>query len=209
MEMSDEKLKAHVAQAAKETAEMWGMSDSFIHVAHVNNLFTGHTLIPTAELEDLRRYVDVVDKLLATRDELLTAVPECEAHGNQCVPHAIEWVKTAAAELEALRARVKELETEQGECARYATRLAVSLAKRHPNGGVFEPWPHVLGLLTQIDNITVGLRDRVDQLEALVAEVLPIMLRYTKDVPLGHQPHMLAHRATDWLSKAGHTTPKQ
>lgn len=43
-------------------------------------------------IEALEKEVEVDEKLLAERDRLLDAIPACEAHGNQCVPHAIEWV---------------------------------------------------------------------------------------------------------------------
>jgi len=39
-----------------------------------------------------RQHVAVDEQLLAERDRLLDAIPECAAHGNRCVPNAIEWV---------------------------------------------------------------------------------------------------------------------
>jgi hypothetical protein len=43
--------------------------------------------------EELR----VTEELLAERNRLLDAIPECSVHGPQCVPHAIEWIKDEAA----------------------------------------------------------------------------------------------------------------
>jgi len=39
-----------------------------------------------------RQHVAVDEQLLAERDRLLDAIPECATHGNRCVPNAIEWV---------------------------------------------------------------------------------------------------------------------
>lgn len=40
-----------------------------------------------------REYIQVLKVLLVERDRLLDAIPECPVHGNQCVPHALEWVE--------------------------------------------------------------------------------------------------------------------
>lgn len=45
--------------------------------------------------QQLREELDVTDKLLATRDALLRSIPECEHHGDQCVPHATAWVQNS------------------------------------------------------------------------------------------------------------------
>ena len=50
-----------------------------------------------AQIEALAKEIKVDDELLAERDRLLDAIPACEAHGNRCVPHAIEWVRAALA----------------------------------------------------------------------------------------------------------------
>ena len=50
----------------------------------------------------LREELDVTDKLLATRDALLRTIPACEAHGDQCVPHAEAWVRNSIQVREAL-----------------------------------------------------------------------------------------------------------
>jgi len=41
---------------------------------------------------ELEAELKVADKLLETRNELLKFIPACEAHGDQCVPHALEWI---------------------------------------------------------------------------------------------------------------------
>ena len=50
-----------------------------------------------AHIEALEEEVATDDRLLAERDRLLDAIPECGAHGKRCIPHAIEWVQAALA----------------------------------------------------------------------------------------------------------------
>lgn len=38
-------------------------------------------------------YVRTLERLLAERDRLLDAIPECPAHGSGCIPHALEWIE--------------------------------------------------------------------------------------------------------------------
>ena len=45
-----------------------------------------------ARIEELEAELKVSDELLKDRDALLSAIPECPAHGK-CVPHAIEWIE--------------------------------------------------------------------------------------------------------------------
>jgi hypothetical protein len=35
----------------------------------------------------------VTNKLLAERNRVMEAIPECPEHGSQCVPHALEWIE--------------------------------------------------------------------------------------------------------------------
>lgn len=44
-------------------------------------------------ISELEEEVAVDNKLLAERDRLLDAIPACSAHGDKCIPHAIEWVR--------------------------------------------------------------------------------------------------------------------
>ena len=44
-------------------------------------------------IHQLREELRVTDQLLAERDRLLKAIPECPSHGDGCVPSAIEWVE--------------------------------------------------------------------------------------------------------------------
>jgi hypothetical protein len=42
---------------------------------------------------EAREEILVSDKLLAERNRVLSTIPACDAHGDQCVPHAIEWIE--------------------------------------------------------------------------------------------------------------------
>ncbi|HSV84549.1 MAG TPA: hypothetical protein VLK85_35550 [Ramlibacter sp.] len=72
----------------------------------------GHEVIRRSsvlELVDRRCQVEqevaVADKLLDERNRLLREIPACAAHGDQCIPHAIEWVQgmKAAADVSEVR----------------------------------------------------------------------------------------------------------
>ena len=41
---------------------------------------------------DLKHELEITDKILAERQRVLDAIPECKTHGK-CVPHAIEWIE--------------------------------------------------------------------------------------------------------------------
>jgi hypothetical protein len=43
-------------------------------------------------MKELEHELEVTDKLLDQRNEVMNAIPECPIHGKQCVPHAISWV---------------------------------------------------------------------------------------------------------------------
>ncbi len=65
----------------------------------------------------------------------------------------------AAAHAQGLREREQQTKA-------YATTLAVSLHAQHfSEAAQWEPLPDTLGLLTQIDNMVVGLRERIAELE--------------------------------------------
>ena len=48
--------------------------------------------LETATAEELRQHIRTTESVLAERDRVLEAIPECPLHGNQCVPHALEWI---------------------------------------------------------------------------------------------------------------------
>jgi hypothetical protein len=83
----------------------------------------GDMMTAPARIEALEREVEVDDKLLTEQDRLLDAIPACEAHGNQCVPHAIEWVR-AAKDLADLRKVIDRLQAILAEYAETIDALA-------------------------------------------------------------------------------------
>lgn len=42
--------------------------------------------------DDLKKELEVTDQILANRQQVLDAIPECPVHGK-CVPHALEWIQ--------------------------------------------------------------------------------------------------------------------
>ena len=51
------------------------------------------------ELNNLREELEVTDMILAEREKVLNAIPECPVHGSGCVPHALEWIDLAKSKL--------------------------------------------------------------------------------------------------------------
>lgn len=45
------------------------------------------------DLEQIKEYVRVTEKVLANYQSVLEAIPACEAHGDLCVSHAFDWIK--------------------------------------------------------------------------------------------------------------------
>lgn len=81
--------------------------------------------------------------------------------------------KTAiVSEIEILRARVAELESREEETRRYADRLAVNIKLKHFSDRApdWQPLPDTLGILTQRDNMTAGIGERVAELEKTLDE---------------------------------------
>src|SRR5687767_13654609 len=73
-----------------------------------------------------------------------------ERHEVEAMNYSVDWDGPGEADDETTEESRREL--------RYAHSLAVSLAARHyPDRPPFEPLPDLLGLLTQIDNMTTGL----------------------------------------------------
>lgn len=50
-----------------------------------------------AENEELKQNVYYSDQIIETRNRLLKLIPPCPVHGEECVPHAMEWVSAALA----------------------------------------------------------------------------------------------------------------
>ena len=94
-----------------------------------------------------------------------SVLPVCCAACHRAVAYtrdrhsADEAWNAAAAHAQGLREREQQTKA-------YATTLAVSLHAQHfSEAAQWEPLPDTLGLLTQIDNMVVGLRERIAELE--------------------------------------------
>lgn len=54
-----------------------------------------NTLVPTKWLQHMEEELKVTNRLLEARDKLLQEIPPCPLHGNECIPHAREWIQAA------------------------------------------------------------------------------------------------------------------
>ncbi len=45
------------------------------------------------QIEELKDEMEVDDRLLKGYSRVMDEIPECPAHGNRCVPHAVEWIR--------------------------------------------------------------------------------------------------------------------
>lgn len=43
-------------------------------------------------IRELETELATTNRLLEEREKLLSAIPECPAHGK-CIPHAVEWIE--------------------------------------------------------------------------------------------------------------------
>lgn len=55
-----------------------------------------------AENEQLKQNVFYSDQIIETRNRLLKSIPPCPMHGDECVPHAQDWVQAALKDAERL-----------------------------------------------------------------------------------------------------------
>lgn len=44
-------------------------------------------------IQRLEEEIEIDNKLIAERSRVLEAIPECTAHGSNCVPNALSWIK--------------------------------------------------------------------------------------------------------------------
>ena len=43
-------------------------------------------------IEEKEKELNVTDYLLESQYRVINAIPECELHGNRCIPNAVEWI---------------------------------------------------------------------------------------------------------------------
>lgn len=71
--------------------------DALEGIAERNTLLSdqerGHIMDAARRIRELEEEVRIGDTLLAERNRLLATIPGCDVHGQDCVPHAIEWVQ--------------------------------------------------------------------------------------------------------------------
>jgi len=41
---------------------------------------------------DIIKELELSDQIIERYKQLIHSIPECPVHGNECIPHAIEWV---------------------------------------------------------------------------------------------------------------------
>ena len=44
------------------------------------------------ELLEVRSYLKLTEELLEEQYRIMDSIPPCPAHGNRCVPYAVEWL---------------------------------------------------------------------------------------------------------------------
>lgn len=62
---------------------------------------------------DMQEEIKVDRVLLADKKRLLDEIPGCEVHGDDCVPHAIDWVRERKTERAALLERIRSAEVDR------------------------------------------------------------------------------------------------
>ena len=62
-----------------------------------SDLMREDTLTSLSALKQAYEEIHISDKLLEQRNKVLAAIPACPDHGDQCIPHAIEWVQESIA----------------------------------------------------------------------------------------------------------------
>ena len=50
---------------------------------------------------EMREEIAIDNKLIEARNRVLAAIPGCPDHGDQCIPHALEWIEAAKAAMAA------------------------------------------------------------------------------------------------------------
>jgi len=44
---------------------------------------------------ELKFLLELTEKRLEQTERLLKAIPPCPVHGDDCIPHALEWIENA------------------------------------------------------------------------------------------------------------------
>ena len=46
-----------------------------------------------SELEEVKKELKITDQLLNERQMVLNTIPECPIHGDNCIPHYMDWIE--------------------------------------------------------------------------------------------------------------------
>jgi len=109
-----EKLKA-LAEAANIAEPRWWDLSELSHRAVDDEGAEFIVAANPAAVLELIAEIELDNKIIAERELLLSAIPECAAHGK-CVPYAIQWVKDT-------QTQVAELLEERDQLKAYSESL--------------------------------------------------------------------------------------
>lgn len=157
------------------------------------SLATRATAALHARIDELEEELSLTEKILATRQQVLDAIPECPAHGGGCTPHALEWIGNA-----------KRLEAEQATLAYHAQGQAERIAELEN---------HMDGLMiTEYENHIAAIQAQLTDHERLLQQMQQAMTpkewfdwQYSYELP---KRWLAAAQATDgWIPVAERLPP--
>lgn len=62
------------------------------HLPECETVYHGCSPLCPRRVHDLEVEIDTDDRIMAEWARVLDAIPPCPAHGDRCVPHALEWL---------------------------------------------------------------------------------------------------------------------
>lgn len=95
--MDRELLKAsinHILESGANEIRIMELFDRF--VADKEELIGAQQAtnrLQALQITALENELKVTDKLLAERQKVIDLIPECQVHGGNCIPHALEWIQ--------------------------------------------------------------------------------------------------------------------
>jgi len=86
--MKDYKDQVSDEAITQESAQFAALMDRAIFAAGMTRMRS--ILLPI--IEEKEKELNVTDYLLESQHRVINAIPECELHGNRCIPNAVEWI---------------------------------------------------------------------------------------------------------------------
>ena len=86
--MKDYKDQVSDEAITQESAQFAALMDRAIFAAGMTRMRS--ILLPI--IEEKEKELNVTDCLLESQHRVINAIPECELHGNRCIPNAVEWI---------------------------------------------------------------------------------------------------------------------